>query len=252
MSAEPYGWGDALELDATEAHHVGRRTLQWAQAVERDAPDSERKALQAGALYRLAVGFLLLGGDDGRAACAQAAGYLRLVGDSYAAVLSVCAGDRDGVRWAIEVAPDDALTPTQRAHVMTALAWAAVTGDPDMRERYWATSAAVESVAPSPAGRLRLPLAVTAAVLDAAVAQDAERLGRAVDDLLSRTDEVFGAAMLDRYHWQHMVSRVMPVEPEIVAPLAVAVVAGAPTSVERRAPARVSLSIAAWLAASAR
>jgi hypothetical protein len=138
------------------------------------------------------------------------------------------------------------------AHVMTALAWASVTGAPEARQLYQAHHEVAEAVAPLPANRLRMPLAATAAVLDAAVRGSPRALATAVEELLSRTDEVFGAAMLDWYHWRHMLSRVMPVEPEIVAPLAVAVAAGYRAEdqvVERRAPALVALGIASSIAA---
>jgi hypothetical protein len=134
---------------------------------------------------------------------------------------------------------------------MTVLAWASVTGDEQAREPFFAHNDAAGAAAALPANRLRMPLRATTAVLDAAVVDAAPRLHRAVDELLSRIDEVFGAAMLDRYHWRRMMSRVMSAEPEVVAPLAVAVAAGySPEQARDRhdRPARVALEVAASIA----
>jgi hypothetical protein len=256
MSPAPDQWAEMLGLEDEVVARVGRRTLQWAQALAQSDEGSTRQAVEAGALYRLAAGYLLLVPDVGRDACAEAAVYLQTLDDSYANPLAVCAGGPERVWAALDRPPnDERLDPAERAHELTALAWAAVTTDePGARRRYWDRRSESEPVAPLPANRLGLPLATTMALLDAAVSHSPERLARAVDEMLSRIDDVFGAAMLDHYHWQRLMSRVMPVEPEIVAPLAVAVAVagGAEQEIERRAPARVALDVASWIAGAQR
>jgi hypothetical protein len=248
-----------LGLDDEDAARVGRRTLQWARALAEPDEESGREpdALQAAALYRLAAGYLLLDPEAGRSACAEAAGHLREIGDSYANPLAVCATGYAVLDTAVV---EESLTPAARAHLLTMLAWDALADDEqDGLERYWGWRRAAEPDAPLPASHLRIPLSATVAVLDAAIGESPDRLAPAVSALLSRVDEVYGAAMRDRYHWRLMLSRVMPVEPEIVAPLAVAALAGrrAGAPLEEHlagaggAPARVALSIATSIAASA-
>jgi hypothetical protein len=253
MSADPDGWAGMLGLDHEEALRVGRRTWQWARAlVESEA--GERELLQGAALYRLAAGHLLLEPWAARDLCAEAAAHLRFASDTYADVLAVCADDRETLRWAIAATPGDRLTAAGHAHVLIALAWASVTGDRAARQAYGAHRGAAEAVAPLPANRLRMPLAATVAVLDAAITDAGPRLASAVHELLSRTDEVFGVAMLDEYHWRRMLSRVWPVEPELIAPLAVAVRAGYRDDqrpVDRGRPAQVALGIASSIAGAA-
>jgi hypothetical protein len=281
MSGEAPAWAELLQLDADEVLRVGTITAQWANALARlaDRQDEgeirvrERQAREAASLYVLAGSYqLLVGHDSARNTCAQAASRLSAVGSSFAQPLAVCGNDEGVLRRSLSTSATDDVSPTTRAHLMLGLAWLSVSeygGDVGgvARSMLSAHHDQAAMALPIPVGRLDVPLEVTASLLTAAVGvgiegrSEPDRLSAAARSLLLRTNEVVATAMTDHYHWHLMMSYVMPVEPEVVAPLAVAVVAAdrARATDETIAPlgdligglpppARVALGVAEWIA----
>jgi hypothetical protein len=282
MSGDAGGWAELLHLDAARVARVAARTRQWAHALDeagRSADDispgtAERKQREAAALYALAASYALLAAHDtARLACRQAAGHFYRLGSSYAHPFAVCADDQRTLRTVLERPPADRAAPSERLYEMTALAWLDVTSPEHerqlgARDLLRAHRKRANLVRPLPAGNLRLPLGATTSVLIAAVAVAADgpgqlgQLAASVRGLLLRADEVVATAMLDRYHWGHLMSSVMPVEPEILAPIAIAIEAAERATRSSDGPvldellgelppsAVVSLEVAHWIARS--
>jgi hypothetical protein len=242
-------WAQRLDLDPESVPRIGRHALGWAAALA-ESDVARRRGGEVRALYRLAASCQLLEDPTDGSTLMDAAGRLADLGDTYSYVLAVCARDSEAVSPAV-FAPDRRATPTEDAHVLIALASAAVASDDEgIRERYETQSRTTSDHRGVWLGQLLAPASTVSSMLDSVVLNQPRDAIEGFAWLLRSVSETTAAAMTDRYHWQRMMTRVMPVDPEIVALLVVALTAQGstdglwPDEWMLEMPAEVALEIA--------
>jgi len=261
--ATPPWMAEVLGLDRDLLANVAEHTEEWGRSLAAGPEDASNAATIAEATLYEAASLLTIAGSywmlvNARRASAvlsRAAHLYQRLDDRFAYAVAICAGNTDVALNALEEG-DTPLSPSARAHVMLALGWLeskapGARREAQAREGLAEHARAAEPVATEPVGRIGLPLDATVRVLAAAEAAfdegEAEMpaLAAVLHDYLLRLDDSARAARADGFHWQNLLSSVLPAEPEATAVGAIVSTAAMEHGMENDLAASIELPSAA-------
>jgi hypothetical protein len=256
---------ERLALDRETLERTAHRTHQWGEAIARPLTDETHEVeagrapapeavREAASLFAIAGSYrMLLDPALAKGSLLPAAVYFAADRSTFSYPLAICAGESALALESLQDLPA-ALPAQNRSHALLALSWLDVTdggrrsqgSSPLARELLYRHLDGARAVTEARVGRMQIPLGAVAEVADAAALTahgegDPARLSRALHDALMRVHDVTAAAKSDRYHWQRLMSSVLPVEPEAVVLAGVAMAAAARAGYSEELVGRIDL-----------